>query len=96
VVIKLNVENTKLAPMLGSESAEFCLLLKHFVVRQLSTIMKDTYRTLSAPSEGDFKDRGSKFITYAYPVYSETDWQNALTEVRKCIQKHVTFATLIA
>jgi len=45
--------------------------------------MKDTYRTLSAPSEGDFKDRGSKFITYAYPVYSEADWQDALTEVRK-------------
>ena len=45
--------------------------------------MKDTYRTLAAPAEGEFKDRGSKFIAYVFPVYSEEDWQNALGEVRK-------------
>ncbi len=45
--------------------------------------MKDTYQTLSAPSEGEFKDRGSKFITYAYPAYSESDWQESLNEVKK-------------
>ncbi len=49
--------------------------------------MKDTYKTLAAPSEGEFKDRGSKFITYAYPVYTEQDWQDALDEVKKMHNK---------
>ena len=35
--------------------------------------MEDTYRTILAPSEGLFKDKGSKFIAYAYPVYSEEE-----------------------
>ncbi len=33
--------------------------------------MTDHYRTLSAPATGEFKDRGSKFIAYAWPVNSE-------------------------
>jgi uncharacterized YigZ family protein len=33
----------------------------------------DEYYTLSKPSEGIFKDKGSKFIAKAYPVYSETE-----------------------
>ena len=45
--------------------------------------MKDTYQTLAEPSEGEFRDRGSKFFAYAYPVYTESDWQGALQEVRK-------------
>lgn len=45
--------------------------------------MKDTYRTIAAPTEGELKDRGSKFITYAFPVFSEEDIKDALEEVRK-------------
>ena len=33
----------------------------------------DKYKTIAAPSEGIYKEKGSKFITYAYPVYSEED-----------------------
>lgn len=44
---------------------------------------KDTYRTLAAPSTGEFRDRGSKFFAYAYPAYSEGDWQEALESIRK-------------
>lgn len=45
--------------------------------------MKDTYKTIIRESLGEFKDRGSKFIAYAYPVYTEADWQERLEEVRK-------------
>lgn len=45
--------------------------------------MKDTYNTLAAPAEGEFKDRGSKFINYAYPVFSEDDIKECLDTVRK-------------
>lgn len=45
--------------------------------------MKDTYQTITELSEGEFRDRGSKFFAYAYPVYNEEDWQNALEEVKK-------------
>jgi len=49
--------------------------------------LKDTYKTIATPSEGEFRDRGSKFFAYAYPVFNETDWQNALEEVRKAHPK---------
>lgn len=45
--------------------------------------MKDHYLTIKEPSTGEFKDRGSKFIAYAFPVYSEQDWQEALEVVKK-------------
>lgn len=31
----------------------------------------DSFLTLAAPSTGEFKDRGSKFLAYAYPVNTE-------------------------
>ncbi len=33
----------------------------------------DEYLTISKPSEGFFKDRGSKFLAFAYPVSSEDE-----------------------
>jgi uncharacterized YigZ family protein len=45
--------------------------------------MTDHYLTIKGPSTGEFRDRGSKFIAYAFPVYSEKDWQEALEEVKK-------------
>lgn len=45
--------------------------------------LKDTYQTISGPSSGEFRDRGSKFIAYAYPVFDEEEWKAALEEVRK-------------
>lgn len=49
--------------------------------------MTDTYKTITAESIGEFKDRGSKFIAYAYPVYSEEDWQLQLEQVKKLHNK---------
>jgi uncharacterized YigZ family protein len=34
-------------------------------------LFDDTYKTIAAPAEGTFRDRGSKFIAYAYPLHSE-------------------------
>ena len=33
--------------------------------------MEDTYRTIVAPSEGLYKEKGSKFLAFAFPVISE-------------------------
>jgi uncharacterized YigZ family protein len=36
-------------------------------------LFEDTYRTIENPSEGTFRDRGSKFIGYAFPINSDND-----------------------
>jgi len=45
--------------------------------------MEDTYKTISAKSEGYFKDKGSKFIAYAWPVSNENEIKEILTEIKK-------------
>ena len=42
-----------------------------------------TYKTIKNPSEGLFKDKGSKFIAFAYPVLSEEEAKTHLNELRK-------------
>lgn len=46
-------------------------------------LFEDTYRTISKPSEGSYKDKGSKFIALAFPVRNENDVKQKLEEVRK-------------
>lgn len=43
----------------------------------------DTYRTIHEKSEGSFKDRGSKFLAFAYPVTTEEDIKSILEALRK-------------
>lgn len=45
--------------------------------------MTDSYHTLFAPATGEFKDRGSRFIGYAYPVHSEEEALAWLEGLRK-------------
>ena len=45
--------------------------------------MTDSYRTIAAPAEGEFKDRGSKFLAYAWPVRSEEEALAHLEWLRK-------------
>ncbi|MEM9821450.1 MAG: YigZ family protein [Bacteroidota bacterium] len=45
--------------------------------------MLDQYQTILEPSTGAFRDRGSKFVAYAFPVYREEEWQAHLEEVKK-------------
>lgn len=44
---------------------------------------EDTFRTLSAPSEGLYKEKGSKFLAFAYPVESEAEIKRHLENLRK-------------
>ncbi len=44
---------------------------------------KDTFLTIAAPSVGEYRDRGSKFLAYAFPVSSDKDCQARLEELRK-------------
>ncbi|MCC9166008.1 IMPACT family protein [Pontibacter harenae] len=45
--------------------------------------MEDTYRTIVSPAEGLYKEKGSKFIALAYPVYSEDEVKEILAELKK-------------
>ncbi len=43
----------------------------------------DTYRTIKQRSEGVFRDRGSKFLAFAFPVYSTNEIKRKLADLRK-------------
>lgn len=45
--------------------------------------VKDTYKTIDKPSEGLYKDKGSKFIAYAFGVESESHIEFNINEVKK-------------
>lgn len=46
-------------------------------------LFSDTYKTISSPSEGFFKDRGSKFISRAFPVTNEEEVKSILSDLRQ-------------
>ena len=45
--------------------------------------MLDSYHTITSESIGEFRDRGSKFIAYAAPVYKEEEINIFLDKIRK-------------
>jgi uncharacterized YigZ family protein len=45
-------------------------------------LFDDTYRTIEHPSEGIFRDRGSKFLAYAYPITSEAEIKSIITSLK--------------
>ncbi|NRF40066.1 YigZ family protein [Pedobacter foliorum] len=45
-------------------------------------LFDDTYKTISAASEGVFKDKGSKFIAYAYPIRTDEEVKTILQNLR--------------
>ena len=55
---------------------------------------KSTYRTLSAISEGIYKEKGSKFIAFAVPCYTEKEAKEYLDTWRKehYQSRHVCYA----
>lgn len=45
-------------------------------------LFDDTYKTILQPSEGIFRDRGSKFITYMYPARSESEIKDIVNNLK--------------
>lgn len=43
----------------------------------------DTYKTIEAPSEGLYKEKGSKFFAFAYPVYSVEEIKKHIERINK-------------
>ena len=41
------------------------------------------YKTISASSQTEFKDRGSRFIAYAFPIQSADDFKKRLKELKE-------------
>jgi uncharacterized YigZ family protein len=46
-------------------------------------MQRDTYKTIAAPTTGEFKDRGSKFIAYTTPLSIETDFPAFVEKIKK-------------
>lgn len=47
-------------------------------------MLEDSYKTINKPSkETLFKEKGSKFFGYAFPVFTEEDVKNCLEELKK-------------
>ena len=45
--------------------------------------LKDSYLTIAEPAEAIYKERSSKFLTYAYPVENEEEIKELLDALRK-------------
>ncbi len=46
-------------------------------------LFEDTYQTIKTPTEGLFKDRGSKFLAYAYPIEHENEVKPLVENLKK-------------
>lgn len=46
------------------------------------SLFEDTYYTIAKTSEGIFRDKGSKFIAYAYPFEAESDLKEIIADIK--------------
>ena len=45
--------------------------------------MQDTYKTIKLKSEGIYKEKGSKFLSFAFPVTSDDEINEIVKSLRK-------------
>ncbi len=50
---------------------------------RLILMKKDSYKTIDRSSEGIFKDRGSKFLAFAFPVIREEEVKKEVQKIKK-------------
>lgn len=46
-------------------------------------LFDDTYKTITNISKGIYKEKGSKFLSFAYPVINENEVKSILSDLRK-------------
>ena len=46
-------------------------------------MFEDTYKTISAPATGSYSEKRSKFLAYAFPVQTDAQVKERLTEIQK-------------
>ena len=63
------------------------MLFYLFLSLQEMSLFEDTYKTIEAPSEGLFRDKGSKFIALAYPFSDESKLKDILSEIKSAHPK---------
>ena len=61
------------------------LFFLRFVISYITCMSDiiDLYNTIEQPSEGIYKEKGSKFISYAYPVYTEEDIKEHVKKIKE-------------
>ena len=59
--------------------------------------MSDTYKTISSPAEGIYKEKGSKFLSFAIPVKTAEEIKEIIKEYRKLYYdaRHVCYAYML-
>src|SRR6185312_2424893 len=45
-------------------------------------LFEDTFRTIEKPCEGEFRDRGSKFLAFAYPLSTESELKDIVVQLK--------------
>ena len=60
-------------------------------------LFDDNYKTINSKSEGFYKERGSKFISFSIPVTNEAEVKEFLDKIRKEFHdaRHVCFAYIL-
>jgi len=61
--------------------------VKQFYYQEGCLNMADTFRTLSASAEAEFKDKSSRFIAYAYPIRTTEDVKKLVDDQRQAHHK---------
>ena len=59
--------------------------------------MSDTFRTIASSSEGSYKDKGSKFLSFAFPVKNVDEINQILAQYRKQYYdaRHICYAYML-
>jgi uncharacterized YigZ family protein len=57
----------------------------------------DTYKTIKSPSQGVYKEKGSRFLAFAYPISDPEEIKPIIEKIRKehYMAKHHCFAYMI-
>lgn len=56
-------------------------------------IIRDSYKSIPGPAEGLFKDNGSRFISFAFPVETEEEVKSIVGDLKRSTTMPATIAT---